>query len=294
MTGFSRATGVHSGIESGVAWTWEMRSVNGKGLDVRLRLPQGFERLEIAARKACGAVLNRGNLQVSLALKGEGRTPLPTVNAQALQSVLDAVKSIENSADVEKSSAAQILALRGVTEIAEPVLEQSEADALDKALLLGLDEALKAMQTHRTAEGKELANVLLGQIAQIESLTEKAKSDPATDIETIRSRYLEQIQKMQSDSSNLDQDRLHQEAAILATKADISEELDRLNAHTNAARDLIKQGSPVGRKLEFMAQEFNREANTLCSKANALSITETGLELKVVIDQFREQVLNVE
>ena len=290
MTGFSRASGVHNGT----VWSWELRSVNGKGLDVRLRLPQGFERLEIAARKACGANLNRGNLQVSLSLKGEGRTPLPTVNEQALQSVLDAVKSIEGSADVEKSSAAQILALRGVTEIVEPVLEQAEADALDKALLAGLNDALKAMQDHRIVEGRELADVLLGQVAQIESLIAQAKSDPSTDIDTIRKRYVEQIDGMQGQSSNLDQDRLHQEAAILATKADIREELDRLNAHTIAARDLINEGSPVGRKLEFMAQEFNREANTLCSKANSLSITETGFELKVVIDQFREQVLNVE
>ena len=290
MTGFSRASGLHNGS----AWIWEMRSVNGKGLDVRLRLPQGFEHLEMAARKTCGAHLNRGNLQVSLSLKGDGRTPLPSINAQALQSVLDAVKSIEGAADVEKSSAAQILALRGVTEIVEPVLNQADTEALDKALLEGLDEVLKAMQNHRTTEGKELAGILLDQITQIENLTAKAQSDPAIDTETIRQRYLQQINAMQNQSSNLDQDRLHQEAAILATKADIREELDRLSAHTIAARDLIEKGSPVGRKLEFMAQEFNREANTLCSKANALSITETGLELKVVIDQFREQVLNVE
>jgi uncharacterized protein (TIGR00255 family) len=290
MTGFSRANGIHDGS----SWAWEIRSVNGKGLDVRLRLPQGFEHLEIAVRKACGAHLNRGNLQVSLSLKGQGRTPLPAVNTEALNSVLAAVSSIENTADVSKSSAAQILALRGVTEILEPEMDQAETEALDKALLSGLDEALKAMQNHRTAEGKELASVLLSQISQIESLTETAKTDPATNIETIRQRYAEQIASMQSQSGNLDQDRLHQEAAILATKADIREELDRLNAHTIAARDLIEKGSPVGRKLEFMAQEFNREANTLCSKANALSITETGLELKVVIDQFREQVLNVE
>jgi uncharacterized protein (TIGR00255 family) len=290
MTGFSRANGIHDGS----SWAWEIRSVNGKGLDVRLRLPQGFEHLEIAVRKACGAHLNRGNLQVSLSLRGQGRTPLPTVNTEALKSVLAAVGSIENTADVNKSSAAQILALRGVTEILEPEMDQAETEALDKALLVGLAEALKAMQNHRTAEGKELASVLLSQISQIESLTETAKTDPATNIETIRQRYAEQIASMQSQSGNLDQDRLHQEAAILATKADIREELDRLNAHTIAARDLIEKGSPVGRKLEFMAQEFNREANTLCSKANALSITETGLELKVVIDQFREQVLNVE
>ncbi len=290
MTGFSRANGIHDGS----SWAWEIRSVNGKGLDVRLRLPQGFEHLEIAVRKACGAHLSRGNLQVSLSLKGRGRTPLPTVNTEALNSVLAAVSSIEGTADVSKSSAAQILALRGVTEILEPEMDQAETEALDKALLVGLDEALKAMQNHRTAEGKELASVLLSQISQIENLTETAKTDPATNIETIRQRYAEQIASMQSQSGNLDQDRLHQEAAILATKADIREELDRLNAHTIAARDLIEKGSPVGRKLEFMAQEFNREANTLCSKANALSITETGLELKVVIDQFREQVLNVE
>ena len=173
MTGFSRANGIHDGS----SWAWEIRSVNGKGLDVRLRLPQGFEHLEIAVRKACGAHLNRGNLQVSLSLKGQGRTPLPTVNTEALNSVLAAVSSIENTADVNKSSAAQILALRGVTEILEPEMDQAETEALDKALLVGLDEALKAMQNHRTAEGKELASVLLSQISQIESLTETAKTD---------------------------------------------------------------------------------------------------------------------
>ena len=271
-----------------------MRSVNGKGLDIRLRLPQGFERLEVAARKACGVNLNRGNLQVSLSLKGEGRAPLPTVNQDALDNVLAAVQAIENSIDVERSSAAQILGLRGVTEVIEPTLAEEEAKALDTALLEGLSQALEAMGEHRAVEGKALSAVLIGQIEQVEKLVGKAKSDPATDLETIRARYLEKMDAMQGESSKLDQDRLHQEAAILATKADIREELDRLDAHTTAARGLIAQGSPVGRKLEFMAQEFNREANTLCSKANALSITETGLELKVVIDQFREQVLNVE
>ncbi len=290
MTGFAR----NEGRSGSTQWSWEMRAVNGKGLDVRLRLPPGTEHLEQVFRKACAGSLARGNVQVALTMAHNGGEVAPTVNSQALQRVLSAINEIDENAETARSSAAQILALRGVLDVSEPQLSDEEGAVLDEALTVSFNETLKSLNEHRAVEGRALAEVLLGHIEKIQELTAQAEADPARSAKAIAERMSDQVGKLMGAGSELDEARLHQEVALLATKADIREELDRLAAHSTAARDLIASGSPVGRKLEFLAQEFNRECNTLCSKSNAVSLTAIGLELKVVIDQFREQILNVE
>ncbi|MEM8749697.1 MAG: YicC/YloC family endoribonuclease [Pseudomonadota bacterium] len=290
MTGFARC----EGDADGTHWVWEIRSVNGKGLDIRLRLPSGFDRLDMPSRKVCNAVLNRGNLQLNLTLTGSAETAALQVNEGALQMVLSRIADLNKSNNFKKSTAAEILAVRGVLEPSANEQSPDARDSLDKALIAGLEETVQSLENHRKSEGAALADMLLGHISTIETLVGRAKADPATHIDAIRERFEKQLDQLIERNGKLDNDRLEQEIAILATKADIREEIDRLEAHIAAARDLIAKGSPVGRKLEFLAQEFNRECNTLCSKSNAISITQTGLDMKVVIDQFREQVLNVE
>ena len=212
----------------------------------------------------------------------------------ALQAVMAAVQTIESSTTLAPSSAAAILSLRGILEVGEPQTSSQELEQLDKAILASLEDALSLLNEHRLEEGSALLKVLGAQLDQIGQLTLEAEKDPARSVDAIAERLEEQVSRLTGASSALDHERLHMEATLLAAKADIREELDRLFAHVAAARSLMQENMPVGRKLEFLAQEFNREANTLCSKSNAVSLTETGMALKVVIDQFREQILNIE
>ncbi len=290
MTGFGRTQGEHADN----SWVWELRAVNGKGLDVRLRMPNGFERLEQQTRKLCSKHIGRGNIQATLTLNQSSRESGIKINDAVLNTVLQGISLIEGKLETGPSTAAQILALRGVVEPADNQLDDEERDALDAALLRGLEQALASLNSNRSAEGEVLFAVLSGQIDSVTALTDRAETDPSRTSKAISNRLKEQLNRIGFEDGNVDPDRVHQEVALLATKADIREELDRLKAHITAARDLLQTKGPIGRKLEFLAQEFNRECNTLCSKSNAVSLTKIGLELKVVIDQFREQVLNVE
>lgn len=294
MTGFGRAQGTYSEANHDIAWLWEIRAVNGKGLDIRLRLPSGFERIEQVSRKQVSKTILRGNLQISLSLDRKRDAGGIQINEDVLDTVLASIAGIESRATTSASSAAQILALRGVMEPADDKLSSEQQDSLDTALLKGLEEAISSLNQNRLSEGAELETVLKNQVAAIEALVVRAEQDPSRSPEALSNRLNEQIKRLGSDQIRFDADRVRQEIALLATKADIREELDRLGAHVAAARNLLKEEGAIGRKFEFLAQEFNRESNTLCSKSNAVSLTEIGLELKVVIDQFREQVLNVE
>ena len=290
MTGFGRA----EGQSHGVSWVWELRAVNGKSLDVRLRLPAGFERMEQGARKLAAQKMSRGNVQASLNLGQQSGAGNLVLNEDALNGVLAAIEKIEAQSNRSPSSAADILAIRGVLESGDPSLDEENQKALEGAVLSSLEKALDGLNEHRAREGASLAEIMSGLLDTIAQLTTDAEQDPARQPEAIEARLQEQLDRILGASAEFDADRLHQELALLATKADIREELDRLSAHIAAARELIAEGSPVGRKLEFLTQEFNRECNTLCSKSNAVSLTNTGLEMKVVIDQLREQCLNVE
>lgn len=290
MTGFGRASGQCVGL----AWSWELRCVNGKGMDIRLRLPAGYEYLEANVRKRLARGILRGNVQASLSLGNGSARSVASLNEDVLACALAAIEKIEAESNRRPSSAAEILNVRGVFDTSEPPLPDAVQEELEAALLDGLEHAAEHINRNRAQEGQVLARVLLGHLQIIGELVEAAETDEALSQTAITSRLDRQIAQVTGTGDQFERDRLYQEVALLATKADIREELDRLKAHAIAAAELIRKGSPAGRKLEFLAQEFNRECNTICSKANALSLKETGLELKVVIDQFREQCLNVE
>jgi uncharacterized protein (TIGR00255 family) len=290
MTGFARAAGDHHGA----AVAWELRSVNGKTLEARLRLPPGHERLEPAARQAIQKAFSRGNVQASLNLSATGRTSQPVVNEAFLREVAQLARRLQDEFAAAPPTADGLLGLRGVLDVPEVQQSDEERTAFDAAVLALLDKALRSLAAARATEGAALGAVLAGQVAKIETLTLAAEADPSREPAVIRARLAEQVRLLLDTSTNFDEARLHTEAALLATRADIREEIDRLKTHVAAARVLLAEGGPVGRRLDFLAQEFNREANTLCSKSNAASVTAIGLKLKAVVDQFREQVQNLE
>ncbi|MEI5677447.1 MULTISPECIES: YicC/YloC family endoribonuclease [unclassified Mesorhizobium] len=291
MTGFSRASAEHDGT----AIAWELKSVNGKTVEARFRLPQGFERLEAQARQAVQKRFSRGNMQVTLTVtRAAGTMVQPVVNEAFLKDLAGLAKRLQEQFGAAPPSADGLLALRGVLDIPETTETEETRASLDAAILGALDKALTGLEQARQAEGQALGNLLRGHIDTIEALTQKAEADPSREPAVIRARIAEQVALLMDATSNLDEGRLHQEAAFLATKADIREEIDRLKTHVASGRALLSGGGSVGRKLDFLAQEFNRESNTLCSKANAAAVTAIGLELKAVVDQFREQVQNLE
>ncbi|MGN6549304.1 MAG: YicC/YloC family endoribonuclease [Pararhizobium sp.] len=290
MTGFARS----EGTTGPVRWVWELRSVNGKSLDLRLRLPQGYERLEPEVRRICSAVFSRGNIQVSLAAAGGTAAPEARLNERVLETVLAAAAELARRGDVQPPRVDGLLNIRGVLEFVEPEEDEAARAARDSDCLAGLEVAVAALKAARAAEGAALRIILEGHVATIANLVEMIEGDPARDARAIRERLDAQVALLLAGQQGLDPARLAMEAALLATKADVREELDRLKAHVAASRELLAGEGPVGRRLDFLAQEFNREANTICSKSNAASITAAGLDMKVTIDQFREQVQNLE
>ncbi|OCW55814.1 YicC/YloC family endoribonuclease [Hoeflea olei] len=290
MTGFAR----HEGEVQGCRFVWELRSVNGKNLDVRLRLPQGFEALEQPVRKAAAAAFARGNIQVSLSVSAVASAVEAVVNEAALEAVIDLVARLADRVDARKPALDGLLNIKGVLEFRDPELSETDREGRDRAVLGGFLAAVEGLKAMRQAEGAALAAVLGRQVNEIERLTLKVEADPSRSPEAIRARLAQQVAALMDTGAGLDRDRLHMEAALLATKADLREEIDRLKAHVAAARSLLAGEGGAGRRLDFLAQEFNRETNTICSKSNAASVTAIGLDLKVLIDQFREQVQNLE
>jgi uncharacterized protein (TIGR00255 family) len=291
MTGFARA----DGSADGLSWIWETRSVNGRGLDVRLRLPPGYEALEIPAREAVAKRCARGNVALSLSIEKQPTNGAIRLNEQVLADVIKAAERVTELSGATRPDAAQLLMIKGVLETSDQTAEDAPARAArEKKILQSLEAALDKLAEARSAEGARLCDVISGQIAQIDQLTASVRASPSRSPEAIMTRLKDAIGRLVDATAALDDDRLHQEAVLIATRADVEEELQRLTAHVAAARDILVERGAVGRKLDFLAQEFNREANTLCSKANAVDITRLGLQLKTTIDQFREQVQNVE
>lgn len=290
MTGFTRQSG---SIEN-YRWTWEIKSVNGKGLDVRLRLPPGFDELDRPVRALMGQKLTRGSCFVTLTMQHEASAQSLKVNQHVLEAVLAAMQLVEGRFDFKKPSLDGILSIRGVMEPVEEEESEEARASLVKALLDTFDNAVKDLVVMRRGEGAALEKVILQRVNELEDLTKQAEDCPARSVEAIQEKLRQQIERIKEADMGLDEDRLYQEAVLVAGKADIREELDRLFAHCEAVRGLISEGKPVGRKLDFLAQEFNREANTLCSKSNDTSLTAIGLDLKATIEQLREQIQNVE
>lgn len=291
MTGFARSEGTSGRYR----WAWELRSVNGKGLDIRLRLPGGMEALEVEARHRVSEALSRGNLQVTLSVTISENRVEAVVNEEALAAVLKLRDALGASVvDPSPMRLDALLNIRGLVEFREAVDGEEIIAVRDAAILDGLSRAVAALGDMRRREGEALGRLLSGHVDRIEELARRVEADPSRSPEEITRKLEAQLQALLESAPSLDRDRLHAEAALLATKADLREEIDRLKAHVAAARELLAEGGPIGRKLDFLAQEFNRESNTICSKSNAVAVTSAGIELKVVIDQFREQVQNLE
>lgn len=290
MTGFARA----DGQVAGAAFSWELRSVNGKGMEFRLRLPPGMDRIEPLVRQAVQKRFARGNIQATLTMPARSGSAAPMVNAALLAELTAIALKLQADFNLPAPSPDGLLTLRGVLEQQEVVETDDEKAERELALIAALEMAISGLEGARRDEGAALSALLLGHVSQIEVLAAKAEGDVSRDPAVIKARLAEQVSLLLDAAPALDEGRLAMEAAFLATKADIREELDRLSAHCAAARALLANGGAAGRKLDFLAQEFIRESNTLCSKSNAASITAIGLELKAVVDQFREQVQNLE
>lgn len=292
MTGFASA----SGSLPPFAWDWELRAVNGKGLDIRIRVPDWIAGLEAGLRKLLSAHVKRGNVTLSLRLSRSEQDGALQINATQLSSVLTAMATIEARAaetgiTLAPSTAADIVGLRGVLETST---NEDDTTALAQLLMAEAEALLTSFNAMRDGEGAALRKVLLGQLDELAALTEEAADLAEARQGAMAETLKRNLAKVMDNTDNADPDRLAQELALIAVKSDVTEEIDRLTAHITAARELIDGDGPVGRKLDFLMQEFNREANTLCSKAQSTELTRCGLTLKSVIDQMREQVQNVE
>jgi len=290
MTGFARG----HGVAGSYAWSWEIKSVNSKGLDVKLRLPSGWDAVEAPVRARAAEALSRGAVFANLSVVREGVAPVARVNEPVLNAVLATLKGLSAKVAAAPPTLDGILALKGVIEVTEAEENEDERRAAESAAIASFAETLKGLAQMRRHEGEALGKILSDRLAEIAALTARAEAAPGRKAEAIKARLAEQIATLLDAGGRFDTDRLHQEAILLAAKADIREELDRLIAHVAQARKLIAGGGPIGRKLDFLAQEFHRESNTLCAKANDVELTNIGLELKTVVEQFREQVQNLE
>ena len=290
MTGFARC----NGTSGAYAWAWELRSVNGKNLDLRLRLPPGWDAVEAPVRARAAEALSRGTIYGTLSARREGVAPLVRVNEPVLAAVLSTLREVARRVEAAPARLDGILALKGVIEVTDQEESEEDRRAAELAVIGGFGEALAALAGMRRQEGAALAGVLGTRLDEVGRLAERAEAAPGRRPEAIRSRLAAQVAVLVDVSDRFDADRLHQEAILIASKADVREELDRLAAHVQQGRNLLAQGGAVGRRLDFLAQELQREANTLCAKSNDVELTNIGLELKSVVEQFREQVQNLE
>lgn len=293
MTGFARTQGTTGEIQ----WAWEMRSVNSRGLDLRLRMPNGFEALDQPVRKLAGGAFARGSVSINLQVQWTRTRLSYQINDEwlaVLQTRMQQLFQLRGRDQFAKIRPDGLMALRGVIEATDEAPSPALESEIHTELMAGAEQAVNDLLLARAEEGRTLKGILTGHLDQIEALATAARGLAATQPEAIRARLVRAIGEAASASPALPEDRLAHEVAMLAAKADVREELDRLDSHIEAGRDLIGKGGPCGRKLEFLAQEFNREANTLCSKSQDIELTRLGLDLKTAIDQVREQVANIE
>ncbi|MFN3937832.1 MAG: YicC/YloC family endoribonuclease [Gemmobacter sp.] len=287
------------GTSAGASWSWDLRSVNGKGLDLRLRLPEGVDGLEAAIRAEIGRRLTRGSVSLTLRLQREGAAHAPRIDLAGLETVLRQIRVVQEAAEragvtLAPPSAAELFAIRGVADAGSSGEDEAPDEELRSALLSDLGMLLDDFTAMRAAEGRAIGAVVLAQIDRIADAVGAARTAAAARRDRSAAWLGEMMERVLGTTEAADPARLAQELALIAIRADVTEELDRLEAHVAAARTLIAAGTPAGRKLDFLTQEFLREVNTLCSKSQATDLTAIGLELKHVIDQMREQVQNLE
>ena len=295
MTGFARS----EGADNGLTWAWELRSVNGRGLELRFRLPTGLDMLEPVLRDLAGKTLKRGNVTANLTVRREEALQL-LPDMPALERMLALAQELHRRIPGSAAPSAEgLLALPGVLRQATPEQASPEqtaalAAAAAASVRAGFVSALDQLVATRRGEGARLETTLQGQLAEIAALCAQAATEAADQPALQQARMLANLRALLADQPGLPEDRIAQEVALLASKSDVREELDRLDAHLHAAQGLLAEGENIGRRLDFLVQEFNREANTLCSKSASVQLTATGLKLKATIEQLREQVQNIE
>ena len=290
MTGFARAEGEAEGL----AWSWELKSVNGKSLDLRFRLPAGFDALELALRALVGERVKRGSVTVSLTVTNASAGTRLQVNRAVLDQVLTLARELGKKVKVAPPRIDGLLALRGVLESGEEIPDVATRERREELLLAGCRKALDLLGKMRRAEGARLGAILADRLNEISTLVAAAEACSATQPEAIRARLKSLVEALKDAVPAISEERVAQEAVLLVARGDIREELDRLTAHIAAAREMLVEGGAIGRRLDFLCQELNREANTLCSKSADVELTRVGLALKAGIEQLREQVQNVE
>ncbi len=290
MTGYARGEGRLDTF----AWVWELRSVNGKSLDLRFRLPPGYDGIEGGLKTALAEVLKRGNVSVTLTVTDDRKPVAVRLNQDVLDQILTLMQDLEGRVDAAPPRLDGLLSLRGVMEVTEDVLDAADRESRIAAVSASFGEAVAGLAAMRQNEGDRLAGVLALRLGEIETLVGEAERSAAAQPEAMRARFRQQIDTLFENSPPLPEERLAQEMALIIARADVREELDRLTAHVAGARELLAEGLGVGRRLDFLCQEFNREANTLCSKSADLGLTRIGLALKAAVEQLREQVQNIE
>jgi uncharacterized protein (TIGR00255 family) len=290
MTGFARARGSLGPW----GYAWELKSVNARGLDLRIKVPQGFDAVEIKARAALSGRLARGSVFASLTAQRAETQSVARINRPALDRLLAALDDVPLHASLRPASLDGLLSVKGVVEVVEPEEDEVQRAALETSVLAALETALDSLLRAREAEGAALATVLNDRLARIGALAARADALPGRQPEAVRERLAQQIARLMGAAEGLDPVRLHQEAVLIAVKSDIREELDRLATHVASGEKLLGDGGAIGRRLDFLAQELSRETNTLCAKSNDPALTGIGLDLKIEVEQFREQVQNIE
>jgi len=290
MTGFARVEGQSDGF----AWVWELRSVNGKALDLRFRLPPGYDALEAPLKARLGEVAKRGSINANLSITEQSKPATLRINEAVLEQVVGLMRALESRLDAAPPRLDGVLGIRGVIEQAEESFSGEQREVRLAVVAESFGEALSALAVARAAEGERLHAVLTARLDEIAGYVDAAERSAAAQPDAIRARFQKQMAALFESVPPLPEERLAQELALLIGRADVREELDRLDAHIAAARDLLAEGANVGRRLDFLCQEFNREANTVCSKSADLELTRLGLSLKAAIEQLREQVQNIE
>jgi len=290
MTGFARAEGERNGY----SWSWEIRSVNARAMDTRLRVPPGLERLEVRLKPAVADRFHRGNISATLAVTRPQKQVSLSVNTELLDQILALAETVAGRIRADPPRVDGLLGIRGVLDAVEEEESDEERDRLDDAIVASFEVGLDRLRESRAQEGARLAAILAGHLDEIAGLAARASAAAAASPRAIETRLREQVRALLKDDPVLSEERLAQEVALLVVKGDLREEIDRLQAHVEAAREMLGDADPVGRRFDFLCQEFNREANTLCSKASDLELTRLGLDMKASIDRLREQVQNIE
>lgn len=290
MTGFARG----AGADVGFRWNWEVKSVNNKGLEVRAKLPSFLDGFDLAIKKAVSGMLARGSVYISLNVERDGDDASFVVNEERLQALIDVAARFADVSGVKKASIDGLLSIKGVVDLTSRDMTEDERSTLETVLLKDLKAVVADLKAARADEGARMGAILETQLADIARLATEARAVSGDRLEAMHNRFRQQLAKLENVEKPVSEDRIAQELATMAVKADVQEELDRLDSHVVEATALLASDQPVGRKLDFLCQEFNREANTLCSKSSDTALTKIGLELKALIDQFREQIQNIE